>query len=256
MLAFPHPTENLFKHIDIDPNNTHLLDGNAKDPKAECEAYEQKIKDAGGIELFLGGKCCVLGNSELDLMSDVCAYGACVVESCTSCLWRAFRCICALATGSATRMTHAQNWHACTRTHNLRVLFSLPPPLSSGMGNDGHVAFNEPCSSLASRTRMKTLTTDTIIANARFFDNDINKVPKMVWTLERFSPPHGLLAHMRLDLHVTRALGLSCPIHQSWKFTPAPSPGGGAEHARALPLLRDQSLISPPLPSPSQHNRR
>lgn len=47
-----------------------------------------------------------------------------------------------------------------------------------GIGPDGHIAFNEPGSSLSSRTRMKTLTTDTIIANSRFFDNDVNKVPK------------------------------------------------------------------------------
>lgn len=47
-----------------------------------------------------------------------------------------------------------------------------------GIGPDGHIAFNEPGSSLSSRTRIKTLTTDTIIANSRFFDNDVNKVPK------------------------------------------------------------------------------
>ncbi len=47
-----------------------------------------------------------------------------------------------------------------------------------GIGADGHIAFNEPGSSLNSRTRMKTLTQDTIIANSRFFDNDVNKVPK------------------------------------------------------------------------------
>jgi len=47
-----------------------------------------------------------------------------------------------------------------------------------GIGPDGHIAFNEPGSSLSSRTRVKTLTTDTIIANSRFFDNDVNKVPK------------------------------------------------------------------------------
>ena len=47
-----------------------------------------------------------------------------------------------------------------------------------GVGNDGHIAFNEPFSSLNSLTRVKTLTTDTRIANSRFFDNDVNKVPK------------------------------------------------------------------------------
>lgn len=91
---------NLFKHIDIDPKNVHILNGNATDLVAECAAYEQKIKDAGGVELFIGG-----------------------------------------------------------------------------IGADGHIAFNEPGSSLASRTRVKTLCVDTRDANKRFFDNDINKVP-------------------------------------------------------------------------------
>lgn len=52
-----------------------------------------------------------------------------------------------------------------------------------GIGPDGHIAFNEPGSSLNSRTRVKTLTTDTIIANSRFFDNDVNKVPKTSLTV-------------------------------------------------------------------------
>ena len=52
-----------------------------------------------------------------------------------------------------------------------------------GIGPDGHIAFNEPGSSLSSRTRQKTLTTDTIIANSRFFDNDINLVPKTALTV-------------------------------------------------------------------------
>jgi len=52
-----------------------------------------------------------------------------------------------------------------------------------GVGADGHIAFNEPASSLASRTRQKSLTTDTIIANSRFFDNDVNKVPKTSLTV-------------------------------------------------------------------------
>ena len=52
-----------------------------------------------------------------------------------------------------------------------------------GIGPDGHIAFNEPGSSLNSRTRVKTLTTDTIIANSRFFDNDINQVPKTALTV-------------------------------------------------------------------------
>ena len=52
-----------------------------------------------------------------------------------------------------------------------------------GIGPDGHIAFNEPGSSLKSRTRIKTLTTDTIIANSRFFENDVNKVPKTALTV-------------------------------------------------------------------------
>lgn len=47
-----------------------------------------------------------------------------------------------------------------------------------GVGEDGHIAFNEPFSSLNSRTRVKTLTYDTLVVNSRFFDNDVNKVPK------------------------------------------------------------------------------
>ncbi|MFC8731535.1 glucosamine-6-phosphate deaminase [Luteimicrobium sp. NPDC057192] len=46
-----------------------------------------------------------------------------------------------------------------------------------GIGTDGHIAFNEPGSSLASRTRIKTLTQQTREDNARFFDDDIDKVP-------------------------------------------------------------------------------
>ncbi len=52
-----------------------------------------------------------------------------------------------------------------------------------GIGEDGHIAFNEPFSSLASRTRQKTLTEDTIRVNARFFDNDVNQVPKTALTV-------------------------------------------------------------------------
>ncbi|CAF0758176.1 unnamed protein product [Adineta steineri] len=98
--------KHLFKHIDIDPNNVHILDGSASDLTAECEQYEQAIRDHGGIDLFVGG-----------------------------------------------------------------------------IGPDGHIAFNEPGSSLASRTRIKSLAQDTIAANARFFNNDINQVPKCALTV-------------------------------------------------------------------------
>lgn len=52
-----------------------------------------------------------------------------------------------------------------------------------GIGPDGHIAFNEPGSSLSSRTRDKELTMDTIIANARFFGGDVNAVPKLSLTV-------------------------------------------------------------------------
>ena len=47
-----------------------------------------------------------------------------------------------------------------------------------GSGIDGHIALNEPFTSLTSRTGIRVLTEDTLIANSRFFDNDSNKVPK------------------------------------------------------------------------------
>ncbi len=52
-----------------------------------------------------------------------------------------------------------------------------------GVGSDGHLAFNEPGSSLNSRTRIKTLTMATRIANSRFFDNDPGKVPSIAITV-------------------------------------------------------------------------
>lgn len=52
-----------------------------------------------------------------------------------------------------------------------------------GIGPDGHIAFNEPGSSLSSKTRIKTLTFDTVLANARFFENDMKQVPKTALTI-------------------------------------------------------------------------
>lgn len=97
---------NFFKHIDINPKNVHILDGNAPNLFAECSNFEEEILAAGGVELFIGG-----------------------------------------------------------------------------IGPDGHIAFNEPGSSLVSRTRVKTLARDTLVANARFFDNDVEKVPKQALTV-------------------------------------------------------------------------
>ncbi|XP_027697823.1 glucosamine-6-phosphate isomerase 1 [Vombatus ursinus] len=97
---------NFFKHIDICPTNAYILDGNASDLQTECDTFEKKIKEAGGIELCVGG-----------------------------------------------------------------------------IGTEGHIAFNEPGSSLVSRTRVKTLAMDTILANSRYFDGELSKVPKMVLTV-------------------------------------------------------------------------
>lgn len=84
--------EKLFDHVDIDKANTQVPPGNAADPVAACEEYEQAISAAGGIDIQL-----------------------------------------------------------------------------LGIGRNGHIGFNEPSSSLASRTRVKTLTKATIDDNARFF---------------------------------------------------------------------------------------
>lgn len=98
--------DNFFNHINIKKENIHILNGMAKNYAAECKAYEKAIKDAGGINLFLGG-----------------------------------------------------------------------------VGVDGHIAFNEPGSSLASRTRVIDLTEDTRIVNSRFFGGDMKKVPSKAFTV-------------------------------------------------------------------------
>ena len=91
-----------------------------------------------------------------------------------------------------------------------------------GIGPDGHIAFNEPGSSLSSRTRIKTLTTDTVIANSRFFDNDVNKVPKTALTVGV-----GTVLDAREVLilvnghHKARALyhAVEGPINQMWTIS-------------------------------------
>ena len=78
-----------------------------------------------------------------------------------------------------------RSWPATSSTHYEEMIAQAGgiDLFIGGIGPDGHIAFNEPGSSLSSRTRVKTLTTDTIIANSRFFDNDINKVPKLALTV-------------------------------------------------------------------------
>ncbi|CAK7214939.1 Glucosamine-6-phosphate isomerase (Glucosamine-6-phosphate deaminase) (GNPDA) (GlcN6P deaminase) [Sporothrix bragantina] len=112
-LARDHPESyhtfmwtNFFSHVDVRPENVHLLNGNAPDLEAECAQYEQTIRDCGGIDLFL-----------------------------------------------------------------------------AGIGEDGHIAFNEPGSSLVSRTRVKTLAYDTIRVNSRFFGGDVDAVPRCALTV-------------------------------------------------------------------------
>lgn len=47
--------DNFFRHINIKPENAHILDGNAANLQEECDRYEAKIAAFGGIELFLAG---------------------------------------------------------------------------------------------------------------------------------------------------------------------------------------------------------
>ena len=76
-------------------------------------------------------------------------------------------------------MTMMKNAAAMKKKLNLYGKIHL---FMGGVGVDGHIAFNEPASSLSSRTRIKT-TPDTIIANSRFFNNDVNQVPKYALTI-------------------------------------------------------------------------
>lgn len=71
----------------------------------------------------------------------------------------------------------------CARYEDKIKAYSKIHLFMGGVGVDGHIAFNEPASSLSSRTRIKTLTEDTLIANSRFFNNDINQVPKFALTV-------------------------------------------------------------------------
>ena len=98
--------ENLFRHINIQQENTHVPDGLSPNVPATCQAYETAITEAGGIDL--------------------------------------------------------------------QVL---------GIGGDGHIGFNEPTSSFSSRTRIKTLTQQTVSDNARFFEGNEEQVPRHCITM-------------------------------------------------------------------------
>ena len=97
--------ENLFKHVNINPENIHVPSGQILDHEKFCLAYEDEIEECGGIDIQL-----------------------------------------------------------------------------LGIGRDGHIGFNEPGSSLGSRTRLKTLTRETIEDNARLFD-DPDEVPRFAVTM-------------------------------------------------------------------------
>lgn len=91
-----------------------------------------------------------------------------------------------------------------------------------GIGPDGHIAFNEPFSSLTSRTRQKTLTTDTIIANSRFFEGDVNKVPKTALTVGVGTVMDAREVMILVNGHgKTRALqaAVEGPVTQAWTIS-------------------------------------
>lgn len=71
----------------------------------------------------------------------------------------------------------------CARYEERMIFFGGIDLFLGGVGVDGHIAFNEPGSSLSSRTRDKELTMETRIVNSRFFDNDVNKVPELALTV-------------------------------------------------------------------------
>jgi len=71
----------------------------------------------------------------------------------------------------------------CVRFEHKIGYYSRIHLFVGGVGHDGHIAFNEPGSSLASRTRVKTLVHDTRVANARFFGGDLSAVPKLALTV-------------------------------------------------------------------------
>jgi len=79
-----------------------------------------------------------------------------------------------------------------------------------GIGPDGHIAFNEPGSSLSSRTRVKTLNYDTIVANARFFDDDIEQVPKRSLTIGV-----GTVMDSREVLIIATGINKAVALHQA-----------------------------------------
>jgi glucosamine-6-phosphate deaminase len=79
-----------------------------------------------------------------------------------------------------------------------------------GVGADGHIAFNEPGSSLSSRTRVKTLTRDTRLMNARFFGGDADAVPSTALTVGV-----GTITSAREVLILVSGLGKARALHHA-----------------------------------------
>lgn len=91
-----------------------------------------------------------------------------------------------------------------------------------GIGTDGHVGFNEPGSSLASRTRIKTLTEQTRADNARFFGGDIEQVPQHCLTQGLATIMQArhivLIANGRAKAHAVHQL-VEGPVSAMWPAT-------------------------------------
>jgi glucosamine-6-phosphate deaminase len=79
-----------------------------------------------------------------------------------------------------------------------------------GVGADGHIAFNEPGSSLSSRTRVKTLTMDTKVVNSRFFGGDPDRVPSTALTVGV-----GTIMDAREVLILVSGLGKARALHHA-----------------------------------------
>lgn len=106
-----------------------------------------------------------------------------------------------------------------------------------GVGTDGHIGFNEPGSSLGSRTRIKTLTRQTRIDNARFFDGDVDAVPTHCIT-------QGLATIMtsRHALLVATGTGKAEAVHQIAEGpVSAMWPGTILQHHPHVTLLLDEA---------------
>ena len=91
-----------------------------------------------------------------------------------------------------------------------------------GVGQDGHIAFNEPGSSLTSRTRQMALTTDTIIANSRFFEGNLDAVPKTALTVGVGTVMDARTVLLLVNGHAkARALhhGVEAGISQMWTIS-------------------------------------